>query len=181
MAINKDTDTNAVYALNSYVWKLLEANLGWTKDPFGGQTPIIPASMQPEFLQKGKPFIVYGAAIQGPGHLYALRKESVAYQIYGTTNGAVNDAATLLAAAFERQDEAAADVNRHLALEAPLRQPSLTSAGGKRKVQFTTVKLTMVERAEPAETEGGYMSALVLLEIGAVIDFGAIQTSSFVY
>ncbi len=147
-------DRNAVYALNSYLWKLLEANLGLTTADYQGAKPIIPASQQPELMTFGKPFVVYGSAVHAAQHLYALRSESVAYNIYSTSVTEANKIANLLVDCFERQDEAADDVNVWLGTE-----------GNDRGISFATVKLSMVERAEPADEEGGFVSSLVLLEV----------------
>lgn len=166
-------DKNAAYALNSYLWKLLEANLGWTK--VNGLTPIIPVAQQPELMQSGEPFIVYGSAIHQPQHLYVMRKEAVSYMIYATTVGKINETVDLLVEAFERQDEAAIDVNEWLDTEAAGR-------GEHRGVYFSTIRVTMAEKAEDAaEEEGGYVVGLVMLETRYTKDSGGIQTTGFTY
>lgn len=165
-------EKNAVYALNSYTWKLLEANLSWTR--WNGVPPIIPVQQQPEIMQSGKPFIVYGSAIHPPEHLHALNKEAVAYMVYATTATEVNKICNLLSETFRRQDESADDVNDWLVIEAGSR------TGGHRGVHFATVKTMMVEKAEnAAEEEGGYFAALVLIEAKYTIDSGVIQTTGF--
>lgn len=167
-------EKNAAYALNSYTWKLLEANLGWKK--VLGVPPIIPVQQQPEMLQSNRAFIVYGSAIHPASHLYVLKKEAVSYLIYGTGPTEVNRVCNLLSDTFERQDEAAYDVNEWLAEEA------LHRNGGHRGVFFTTVKATMVEKAEdPADDEGSYTSGLVLIEAEYTTDKSNIQTSGFTY
>ena len=80
----RDVDKNASYALRSYVWKLLEANLGWTEADYKSSVPIIPSAQQPEFMEIGRAFLVYGSAIQPASHLYAHRTESVSFNVYGT-------------------------------------------------------------------------------------------------
>ena len=159
-------DFNAVYALNSYVWKLLEANLGWTRDDYQGRTPIIPTAQQPELMQSGKAFLVYGSAIHQPTHLYALRNEAVSYTIYAPSSTDANKIANLLNAAFERQDEAADDVNHWLGVE-----------NKSRGVSFGTIRAVMVEKAEPADEEGGYVAALVMLDTKYTSDESNIITT----
>lgn len=153
---------SAVYALNSYTWQVLKANLGWTE--YGGTPLIIPDAQQPELMQSGKPFIVYGSAFQPAMHLYALNTESIAYSIYGTSSTEVNNVANLLYEVFKRQDDAAADVNDWLATEAA------TRAGGHRGITFGTIRTVMVEKAEAADQEAGFVSALVMLEARYVVN-----------
>ena len=162
-------EKSAVYALNSYTWKLLQTNLGW--EAYQGVPPIIPTSQQPELMESGKPFIVYGSAFQPATDLYALNTESIAYVIYGTKVTEVNTIATLLYETFKRQDDAAADVNAWLGLE------GTTRTGGNRGVTFGSIRTTMVEKAEPADEEGGFVSALVMLEARYTSDESNIVTT----
>lgn len=167
-------EKNAVYALNSYIWKLVEANLGWSK--WQSVPPIIPVQQQPEFLQSGKAFMVYGSAFHPPTHLYQHKKEAASYMVYARSATEVNKIVNLLMDTFERQDVAAADVNDWLATEAEHR------SGGHRGVYFTTVHATMAEKAEDAaEEEGGYFAGMVLLEMKYTTDTPDIQTSGFTY
>lgn len=165
---NKD----AVYALNSYTWKLLEANLGWEK--WKELPPIIPVAQQPELLQSGKAFLVYGSARHPAEHLYALVKEAVSYTIYATSSTEVNKIANLLADTFERQDEAADDVNSWLVTEDPHRS-------SPRGISFGSIRTMMVEKATPADEEGGYVAGLVMLEMKYTKQNNTIQTSGFTY
>lgn len=168
-------EKNAVYALNSYMWKLVEANLGWTR--WKGVPPIIPVAQQPEIMQSGKAFMVYGSAIHPPGHLYQHKKEAASYMIYGTTSTEVNKIVELLVETFERQDVAADDVNDWLFEEAKHRE------GGHRGVYFTSLKSTMAEKAEDApDEEGGYAAGMVLIEMNYTEDENdTIQTKGFTY
>lgn len=150
-------NNNATYALNSYVWKLLEANLGWKKSDYNGLIPIIPLSQQPELMETGRPFIVYSSNLYPSTHLYALKSESVAYTIYATSVAEANNIAGLLTNVFERQDEAADDVNQWLKTEQAGRNVS-------RNISFGTIKNSMAQKAEPTEEEGGFVAAFVLLE-----------------
>lgn len=168
-------DKNAVYALNSYTWKLLEANLGWTRVKDNSLVPIVPVSQQPELMQSGKAFIVYGSAIHPADHLYQLVKEAVSYTIYSTSATEVNKVVNLLTETFARQDEAAADVNDWLAIEEAGRNKS-------RNIHFGTVKATMSEKAEDAPNEeGGYAAGLVLVETRFTVTNSNIQTTGFNY
>ena len=166
-------EKNATYALNSYTWKLVEANLGWAK--WKGVPPIIPVQQQPEIMQSGKAFIVYGSAIHQPGHLYQHKKEAVSYMVYAPTATEVNRIVNLLSDTFERQDVAAEDVNNWLVTEADGR-------GSHRGVYFTSIKTTMSQKAEdPSDEEAGYFAGLVLVEMNYTTDTPNIVTSGFTY
>lgn len=165
---------NAAYALNSYIWKLLEANLEWNKESYNGLVPIVPLAQQPELMQSGKPFLVYGSTDHPAGHLYALKSIGVAYTIYATTVNEANTIATLLVDTFERQDEAADDVNAWLNTEAAGR-------GSSRGISFGTIKTNMAQKAEPADEEGGYVASFVLLEARYTAPNNTLTTKDFFY
>lgn len=167
-------EKNVAYALNSYVTKLLEANLDWKK--YQGLSRIIPSSQQPELMQSGKPFIVYGYSTHPPGHLYQLERAAISYMVYSTSPTEVNTIISLMNETFRRQDEAAVDVNDWLTTEAAVR------AGGHRGVYFSMVKTTVAERAEEAaEEEGGYSVGHILLEaLYTTDDNTSFQTTGFV-
>jgi hypothetical protein len=171
----EDRNYNAVYALNSYLWKLIEANLGWKKSDYGTAQPIIPSAQQPELVATGNPFIVYGSAIQPVSHLYALRTESVSYNVYSESSTEANAVINLFMETFERQDEAARDVNEWLAVE------GMQRPGGKRNVSFTSIKPTLSERAEAADTEGGYVAGFIMMEINYILEARTVQTTGFTY
>lgn len=170
-------EKNATYALNSYVWKLLEANLGWKR--WKGVPPIIPVAQQPEIMQSGEAFLVYGSAFHPPGYLYQHKKEAVSYMVYAPSSTEVNRVVELLFDTFERQDVAAEDVNDWLVEEA---KPG-NREGGHRGVYFTSVKSTMAEKAEDApDEEGGYAAGMVLIEMNYTEDPNStIQTTGFTY
>lgn len=162
-------DRNAVYAINRYVNRLLEVNMDWTNVTYTnalGQTVssnrIIPSAQQPELLATGKSFVVYGSSIQQPGHLYVEHKETVAYTIYSPSSTEVNKITNFLFDVFKRQDEAVSDVNYWLDREREVR-------GIDRYLSFTSINPTMIEKAEPADEEGAYVSALFLMDISYVV------------
>jgi hypothetical protein len=177
MTYDNENNQNAVYALNSYIWKLLEANLGWDKADYTNRTPIIPVSQQPEFLQTARPFLVYGSALHPAEHLYSLKKEAVSYMIYSKSATEVNRIVDLLNETFARQDDAAEDVNNWLAVEG-----TPGNRATARRVHFGTIRAIMAEKAEDApESEGGYAAGLVLVEAKYTVDDSNIITSGFTY
>jgi hypothetical protein len=172
------TVTNAVYALNSYLAKVLEANLGWSLTAYNGGNAFIPAAQQPEFMQLGKPFIVYGSARLPDQYLYALKGESVAYTIYASNITESDKVADLLCKAMEGWDETAARVNEHINAEAGGRA---TAGQNPRGVSFTSVRVTMAEKSTPSDEEGGLASSLVMAEIQYVKHDDDVKLTDFTY
>lgn len=164
-------DYNAVYALNSYVWKLLEANLGWQASDYQSGSPILPSDQQPELMQQKKSFLVYGSSNQPAQDLYALRTESIAYTIYAITATEANAVLNLLVDAFERQDDSATDVNLH------------TDADPRnRNVSFATIRVTIAQHAlSTADDEGGYVKAYMLVETKYTATNGTPVFTGFTY
>lgn len=155
-------DSEATSALMSYIWKLLRVNLGWKQSDYN-MVPVVPVAQQPEVMMSGKPFLVYGSATAPPRHLYALRGESVSVIIYSTDVDEVTTVSRLLTDTFERQDEAASDVNSWLDKEQAL-QLAADPTWVRRNISFGTISSALVQNAVPSEQEGGYYSALLILE-----------------
>lgn len=168
---------SAAYALNDYTWKLLEHNLNWTKvtppNMTASAVPIIPLSQQPEFMQTKKAFLIYSSSVQPSAYLYAHRVETIGYTVFASTVTEVNKTLDVLLGAFERQDEAARDVNEWLAVQ--------RAGGGKnRTVMFTSIRNQFVQKATPAEQEGGYIGGTILLECKYIEKFEPV-TTGFTY
>ncbi len=161
--------SNASYALNSYVSKLLEVNMGFDTASYNGGRFIVPLAQQPELLQTGQPFLTYGSSVHAPGHNYALRKEAIAYSIWATSSTKVNAIVQLLVDCFERQDEAAADVNEWLGMS------TIPFEG----ITFGSVKLEMTENANPPDQEGGFVQGFVLLTMTYTVVNDSAQFSGF--
>lgn len=151
-------DYDMVYALNSYLWKVLEANLGWDKADYGNRPPIIPANQVTELTQFNKPFIVYGSVIQ-PEVVPYMETEVVAYTIYGSTATEVNDVMRVMVDAFYGVDESARQVNRWLTVE------GTTRTNGPRKVLFKSIRLNNATSSGPEKQEGGRSDAQVMVTV----------------
>lgn len=171
MVYVEDSATNA---LRSYLWKLLESNLGWSKDDYNGVVPIIPIAQEPELKDTGRPFVVYNSSQHEANHLYVLKSEEVGLYIYAPTVGEANRIAKLIADTFDRQDEAADDVNSWLNTEQAGRNKN-------RNIAFTSIKTDLIDRADATDNEGGYVAALVLLEAKYLTENNTIVTTGFTY
>lgn len=169
-----DKLTNGMYAINSYTWKLLQANMGWTSSNYKGARPIIPSAQQPEFMEIGKSFIVYTSMITPAPDLWMVTSETLAYTIYSKSTTEADHIANILYDTFKRQDEAARDVNEWIDTE---------RAGSKlREVSFTNIRATMTDKSNAKDEESGYYNALFM----AIIQYhnmnGQVpQTNGFTY
>lgn len=174
MADYRDRDTNMMYALNTYVWKVLEANLGYSKTDYRDTVPIIPRQQVPEYLEIAKPFIVYGSAQHPSTDFWGVKRESVAYNVYSTSTTTSDGIINLLTNVLERQDEAAADINQHL--------DDLVSRSGDtaRKITFGSVRVTVTNDSSPSDEEGGFYSSLLMLDVIYTI-YPVIKTTGFSY
>lgn len=170
----KYKENSATYALNSYVRKLLEANLGLKK--YQGLVPIVPVAQQPEMLQSNSAFLVYGSSHHPPSELYQHRRDAVSYAVYAPSSTEVNSIVELLFDVFQRQDDAAMDANDWLGVEAQGR-------GYDRGIFFTSIRSTMANKAEDApDEEGGYAMGLVMVEMNYTKDENpTLQTTNFTY
>lgn len=164
---------DAVYALNSYLNKALTVNLGWTPitytDPNTGDSvsakPIIPSQQQPEFLSAGKTFLVYGSAIQPQNNVWGLNSEYVVYTIWSPSAREANATANFIHDLFENRDTAADNVNSWLEVEGGYDPQTGTLAGRDRYISFAAIRSGLIEKAEPAEEENGWVAAGVTIEI----------------
>ena len=145
--------SNAVYALNSYLWKALKVNLGWDEIAGTGR-PLIPASQQPELMELNRPFIVYSSVQEPSRDLYVLKNEQVVYVIYSTEIPELQETANLLVDLFDRWDDSADDVNEWLAKEK-------VGGGPDRRIHFKFTRVLSADKDEPSESEGGFYSAVV--------------------
>jgi hypothetical protein len=162
--------SNAVYALNAYLWKLLESNLGWDKEDYDGATPIIPTADQPEFQKTGRPYIVYGYSQDKSGHLYALEYGTVAYYVFSETYTEANRVTDVIFKVLQRGDDAATDVNDWIDIE--------RDNDKIRGVSFGTVCAVSSVEADPSRSEDGYTYAGVIVKV-SFVDHEEFQTSGF--
>lgn len=159
-----DKDNNVVNALNSYVWKLLQVNLGWTKTDFQGSNPIIPAAQMPEFNDNGHDYIVYSSTANPSGPLWAIKSETVAYTIYSNSTTSADAVVNMLHSALERMDESAADINNWIDQERA--HNGETSQNLTRAVSFMSVWATVAEKAgNPSDEQGGQVASTILLNV----------------
>ena len=163
---------NAVYALNTYIFKALQVNLNWTTISYTnqfGQTktakPIIPSQQQPELLATGKSFLVYGSTIQPTTGTPGLVNEYIVYTVWSPSATEANDVADFLHDLFADRDKAPDAVNSWLDAEGGYDFNTGLNSRRDRYVSFTAIRPGLVEKAEPAEQEDGWVAAGVTIDV----------------
>jgi hypothetical protein len=157
-----DPTVSAAYLLRSYTWQLLKNNMSdvWDEDKYGGLTPIVPLSEEPELDEFSGPHIVYGFADDATGSLHARNSGSMTFAIYDDNFRRLGKTMNILKTAFERQDEAAADVNIYTS--------TIPQFIG---IRFGTIDIGFTEGGTPEELEGGRQTALINLRYEYYVDY----------
>lgn len=160
------TVVSPAYLIRAYAWALLKANDPdtWDEDNYGGLTPIVPVSEEPELEAYTGPHIVYGYALDATGSLHARNGGSVTFAVYDDNFRRLTKTLNILQAAFERQDASARDVNNYT-----------TSKGASWiGIRFGTIDIGFVEGGTPELTEGGRQSALINIRFEYYVDYNVI-------
>lgn len=149
-------EVHPVYAVVDYTWALLKLNTEMKESDYGGRVPIVPASVQPEFANQTKPFLIYGFTENPTYDPYAIRGGQVAFAIYASTDREIARIENILALAFGQFDESAADVN------------DWATGGIFQDMHFTTISFGIIEGPSPEDQEGGRKSGVVMLRFECI-------------
>lgn len=162
-----DPTVSAAYLLRSYTWQLLKNNMEdvWDEDKYGGLTPIVPLSEEPELDEFSGPHIVYGFADDATGDLHARNSGSLTFAIYDDNFRRLSKTMNILKSAFERQDQAATDVNRYTS--------TIPQFIG---IRFGTIDIGFTEGGTPEDTEGGRQTALINLRYEYYVEYDITTT-----
>jgi hypothetical protein len=154
-----------VYLLRSYAWAVLKANMPetWDETKYGGMTPIVPLSEEPELDEFDGPHIVYGYSLDSTGSLHARKSGSMTFAVYDQNFRRLTETLTNLQTAFERQDETAKDVNRYTTA-----RPQFIG------LRFGYIFIGFVEGGTPEETEGARQSALINIRFEYYVDYDVV-------
>lgn len=145
------------YIVRRYVWDLLRTNMPetWDAAEYGGLIPIVPLSEEPELEDFSGPHIVYGYQMDTVGNYYPVRSGSITFAVYDDNFRRLTKTLNVIQAAFERQDDAARDVNNY----------STAYAVDSNKVflgiRFGCFEIGYVEGGTPEYQEGGRQSGLI--------------------
>lgn len=160
-----DSKISPVYLLRSYAWAVLKANDSelWNEQNYDGLVPIVPLNEEPEIVEFGRPYLVYGYAIDSTGSLYARKSGSLTFAIYDTNFRRLTDTLNILQTAFERQDESATDINNYTSL-----------IPGFVGINFGYTSVSFAEGGSPEESEGGNQSALINIAFEYYTDYDVV-------
>lgn len=155
----------APFLLNNYIWKVLKLNTDMDEGDYGGLTPIVPLSEEPELTEFDKPYIVYGFAENPTSDLPAKKRGNMSFIIYCTNFRELSTITNVIATTFDRADESARDVNRYTS--------TIPQFVGLR---FGYIEVSFVEGGSPEETEGGRQSAAVNIRYEYYVDYDIVTS-----
>lgn len=162
---------SAVYAVNSYAYKVLEANNLMSK--IDNKTPVVPSSMYSDFASQTKPFMVYGFSRGTSRQNWYWENENLAYTVWGGTPAAVTDVIVALVEAFQRQDESAKDVNKWIRGGGrPTSSPTSYD-----HLMFTNFTVTSAQGPGPERNQDGKVDGLVIINYSFTAKRAGITTS----
>lgn len=98
-----------VYALNQYIWKILQEKLEWTT--INGAVPVTAAGDPPQFHNYNQPYLTYAYSAETVSESFWNNIEVVTYTVFAQSVKETNAATTLINRALRRFDESATDVN----------------------------------------------------------------------
>lgn len=150
-----------VYLLRSYIWELLQNNTDMDLTDYNGLVPIVPVSEERELTAFNKPYLVYGYAMDPTESERSFcQRGSMSMAIYSTNFQEITGILTILSTAFNREDEAARDVNEYT-----------TSISQFVGIRFATIAVGFLDGPSPEETEGGRESGLINIRFEYYVDY----------
>lgn len=150
-----NADVAPVYILRKFAWEALKANTDMVESDYGGITPIVPLSEEPELQDTTKPYLVYGYATDSSRDLWAHKSGSMTFAIYDQNFRRLTRIVNVLEATFERLDDTANEINKFTT-----RMAEADSNDAFIGIRFTTIRIGFVEGGTPEIEEGGRQSAL---------------------
>ena len=148
--------------LVDYAWAILKANTNMTESDYDGLIPIVPLAEVPEIIDSagGKPYLVYGYALDSTQPLPARRLGTMTFACYTTDFRALTRVLNVLSEGFGRSDLSAQDVNRFTS-----RFPNFVG------MRFGTINISFVEGGAPEEEEGGNQNGIVSIRYEYYVDY----------
>lgn len=161
-----DTRIAPAFLLRKYIWEVLKVNTDMAEADYGNLVPIVPVAEEPEITEYDKPYIVYGFASHPaePGNHFKKRG-SMTFVVYSTKFNEITDILNILETTFEREDEAARDVNAFTS-----RTPGFVG------LRFGTISLGFNEGPAPEEQEGGRQSGLLNIRFEYYVDYNVVTS-----
>ena len=162
-----DPKYNPVYLLRAYIWNLLKNNTDMTESDYpDNMVPIIPVSDDRKLAEHGKPYIVYGYAfdptVAGRG---IIERGSMSLAVISDDFAEIGRILNVLRTTFNREDEAAKDVNEFTSTV-----PQFIG------VRFGTLGVGFMEGPSPETTEGGRQSAVINIRFECYADYNIVTS-----
>lgn len=147
----RDYKLSAVHGLRSYMWRLLQDELGWTLDDYADANgtkyvPIITPEQDKIFNAIDKPYIVYSFSRGATSNAWFVENEMGAFTVYSSNADDIREVLNMFQTKFNRRDDSAYDLNEYV-------QKNLAD---KYKVfDYKTLWVSTVQGPQPATEEGG--------------------------
>ena len=149
-------DLAGAHALRRYIWQLLQDELGWSTDNYGGLNPIITPQQEPELNEFNAPYIVYVFSKRPAGSLWLMEKEDMSISIFSVSDTEINQVVNLLSTKLAKHDEAAQDVNAFI-------RGTMPAGSFYKNFDFKSIVVTGAQGSNASVTEGGRKDGYVTL------------------
>lgn len=154
--VNTKYQISASTPLRSYVWNLLQTELGWNKADTGNLIPVVGSQDQPELQNYDAPYIVYSWSLMPSGENFLMREEQVTMKVYSSREDEVRNAVIMLDNQLNRYDDSARAMNSWLAAHG-------TTFEKKFDIKYTYT--ISASGPQPAVQAGGRQDGLVIFRI----------------
>lgn len=146
--VSDDWKRAGAHAVRKYIWHLLQQELGWSSDNYGGLTPITTPEQQPEFNNFSSPYIVYSFSRMSTTSLWSLEGEVMALTVFSQSGTAIDEVVNLLGSKLNKRDETAKEINQFLSSSEP-------ADSFYRNFDFKSFSVTGAQGPQAVTTEGG--------------------------
>lgn len=150
-------DLAGVHGLRQYIWYLLQEELEWTAENYGGLVPIVTPEQQPEMTAFNKPFIVYAYSKKMGSNNYFLESEVASFTIFSQSEKDIRQVLNLLDTKFDKRDEAAYELNEFIS------QSSLDVQ--YKYFDYKTIWVSAFQGPAPESEEGGRRDGVININV----------------
>jgi hypothetical protein len=156
-----DYKLSAVHGLRSYMWRLLQDNLGWTVDDYADENgtkyvPIITPQQEKMFNEMGKPYIVYSFSRGDTGNSWFIENEAGAFSVFSSNEEDIRRVINLFQTKFNRRDDSANELNDYIQKNA---------SAALKTFDYKTLWVSTVQGPQPSTEEGGRRDGLITINM----------------
>lgn len=156
----------APYLLRAYAWEVLKANTEMKETDYEGKVPLVPLAEDADINKYGKPYLIYAFSEDTPMGTSARSIGNMAFVVNAARVSELTKVVNILTRAFEREDQAAKDVNEYTS--------TIPSFVG---IRFGTITTVFAEVDEPEDSEGGVMQGVVNIRYEYYSNYDNLVTS----